>query len=389
VAMPLGRTKLSVLQVVTDDDRRGAQVFAVDLHNALVARGYGVRTVALARGAVGGLDVDVIGPTRMHLATLRRLRGLIDESDVVVGHGSTTLPACALAGLGSRVPFVYRQISDSLYWANTSLRRLQVRWSLRRASRVVALWQGAADVLTDHFGVAAERIDCIANGVPVTRFPAATERCVKQARIALGIDQNGPVVAYVGALVHEKGVDIAIDAIGRLPHATLLIVGDGSDRSSLERQAAAGSGRVRFVGALRDARGAYQAADVVVLPSRGGDSMPAVLIEAGLTGVPTVSTPVAAIPEIVANGRTGTLVESGDPDATAAAVQAILADNQWRRSLGRCARERCVERFSIDTVANAWSRTLARALDIHGTLGAQVVSSAGQSAEAADEGWKE
>ena len=50
---------------------------------------------------------------------------------------------------------------------------------------------------------------------------------------------------------------------------------------------------------------AYAAADVVVLASRGGDSMPAVLIEAGLCGVPAVATPVQAIPEIVLPGETG------------------------------------------------------------------------------------
>ncbi len=62
-----------ILQVVTDTDRRGAQVFATDLHAAFERAGRNVRTVALAPGATGGLDIPVLGTRRMGLATLPRV----------------------------------------------------------------------------------------------------------------------------------------------------------------------------------------------------------------------------------------------------------------------------------------------------------------------------
>src|SRR4051794_10190147 len=131
-----------ILQVVTDTDRRGAQVFAEDLHAALVRRGHGVTTVALAPGVVGGLDLEALGPRRRSVQTLRELRCAARRHEAVLAHGSTTLPMCALALVGTSVPFAYRQISDSLFWAPDRLRRLRVRIGLARAARVVALWTG-------------------------------------------------------------------------------------------------------------------------------------------------------------------------------------------------------------------------------------------------------
>src|SRR5689334_23828189 len=100
---------MRVLQVITDTDRRGAQKFAVDLNDALDKRHVQVETVALERGSDHrGFDVPVLGPSRTAAATLRALRAHMSRSSVVVGHGSTTLYACALASVGTGVPFVYR-----------------------------------------------------------------------------------------------------------------------------------------------------------------------------------------------------------------------------------------------------------------------------------------
>ncbi|MFI5048152.1 MAG: hypothetical protein ACHQIG_13885, partial [Acidimicrobiia bacterium] len=132
-----------VLQVVTDTDRRGAQVFATDLHAALARQGRDVRTVALAPGKVGGLVLPVLGERRRSVATLRALRHEVASAAVVVGHGSTTLPLGAIATVGTGTPFVYRQISDSVFWAPSGLRRLRVQAAMRRCAALVALWPGA------------------------------------------------------------------------------------------------------------------------------------------------------------------------------------------------------------------------------------------------------
>lgn len=355
-----GRT---VLQVITDTDRRGAQVFATDLHAALERRGHDVRTVALAAGIVGGIDVPVLGPARTHPSTLRALRHDARAADVIAAHGSTTLWMCAATRLVTRTPFVYRQISDSYFWAPTWSRRARVRAGLRLASRVVTLWQGSADVLHSTFGVPETKLRILPNGVPLERALPVDRTKAADARSRLGLDPGTPTVLAIGALVPEKGVDLAIEAMRNLPGAQLLIVGDGPERARLEVLAGhAAPGRVVFTGSADDPRPAFTAADVVALPSRGGDSMPAVLIEAGLMGLPVVATPIQGIVEIVEPGTTGELVAVDSVTELRAALARTLEDRGRAAQLGAAARARCEARFAIHVVAEQWERVLEEAL---------------------------
>lgn len=352
---------MKILQVITDDDRRGAQVFATDLAPALARRGHEVVTVALAPGATRGLHVDVLGSTRLGLDTLRALRSRVRDADVVAAHGSTTLAACAFATTGTRVPFVYRQISDSLFWANTRARRVRVRLLLARAALVLALSSAQGEVLVEHFGVGRDRLRIIPNGVPGARFGPMDDDERARGRTHFGLGRR-PVVASVSALVPEKGIDVVIDAVAAVPGAQLVVAGDGPARSGLERAASLRlPGRATFLGSLDDVRTLYAAADVVVLASKGGDSMPAMLIEAGLCAIPAVSTPIGAIEEIVLDGTTGFIVPVGDREALAAALRKVLDDPALGASMGAAARAHCVATFEIDVVAQQWEEALTEA----------------------------
>jgi glycosyltransferase involved in cell wall biosynthesis len=349
-----------VLQIITDTDRRGAQVFATDLGTELARQGHAVRTFALAPGSVGGLDVPVLGQQARSVPTLRALRREMRLSDVVVAHGSTTLPACALAGIGTGKPFVYRQISDSRFWAPNRSRRVRVRLGLARAQHVVALWSGAAQVLEDHFGVPRWKITVIANGVPPDDFEPATDRgAARRLLEALGLTPDRFTVLSVGALVAEKGVDLALDAVAGCPDVQLVVVGDGPERAALEARAATvAPGRIRFEGQVPAVAPYYAAADAVLFPSRGGDSMPATLIEAGLMATPAVATPVDAIPEVVVDGVTGCLVPIGDLGRLERAIAELQAAPETVSRLGAAARARCLEQFSIETIAAQWALVL-------------------------------
>jgi glycosyltransferase involved in cell wall biosynthesis len=254
---------------------------------------------------------------------------------------------------------VYRQISDSLYWAPTPARRTRVRVGLSRAARVVALWEGAAATLQSHFGVRATKLRVIPNGVVASRFSPGDSSARADARRVLGLLDDALVAVYVGALVPEKGVDVAIEAVGRAAGAQLAVVGSGPDDSRLRALAArVAAGSVVFTGSVADPLVAYRAADVLVLPSRGGDSMPAVVVEAALSGIPTITTPVGALPEMVVAGETGEVLPIGDVDALAGALRNFASSPETARALGRAAQARALERYTMDPVAAAWARLL-------------------------------
>jgi glycosyltransferase involved in cell wall biosynthesis len=269
-----------------------------------------------------------------------------------------------LATAGTRKPFVYRQIGDSRFWASTPARRLRVRAGLARAARVVALWEGAAATLQAHFGVRADRLRVIPNGVVPERFAPAGTSQREHERRAQSLHAHTFTLVYAGALVTEKGVDIAIEALARCANGQLLVAGVGPEEASLRALAArVAPGRVAFAGAIKDPRSAYAAGDAVVLASRGGDSMPAMLIEAGLMELPAIATPVEAIPEIVLPGFTGELVTLDDTDALTLAIDALAKRPDRAAELGRAARAHCLARFSIEPVAAAWETVLRDVVD--------------------------
>ena len=342
-----------VLHVIASTDRRGAETFAAHLDAALTARGRGSELVALAPGAAGGIRARSMGRRRFAPAGLWRLRRLSASSEAVVGHGSSTLPACVLATAGTPAAFVYRNIGDPEFWAGTPARRARVRLLLRRADAVAALWQGSADALVRSFGVPVSKLVVIPNGRPAAEFPLVDADTRSAARARLGVD--GPVVAYLGALAPEKRVDLIIRAVGGLPGATLVVAGDGPLRSRLGKLGAEELGdRVRFLGAVPAPVTVIAAADVVVLASET-EGLPAVLIEAGLSGVPTVATDVGGVSTIVEEGVTGRLAPPGDSAALASALGSVLAAPG---DMGQKAHVRCMVRFEMAAVADRWDDLL-------------------------------
>ena len=199
----------------------------------------------------------------------------------------------------------------------------------------------------------------VPNGVPIGHFHPPTEAERTAARAALGLGSDDFVVGYVGALVPEKGVEDLIAAVDDNELISLVIAGDGPDRSRLEALVRPRmEGRVRFVGPVADQMSIYAALDVVALPSRGGDSMPAGLIEAGFCALPSVATPIGSIDEIVLDGVTGRIVPCASSGFLRSALEEYLTDPEKRSRHGVEAGVRCRSRFEIRVVGGSWVELL-------------------------------
>ncbi|HEX5365634.1 MAG TPA: glycosyltransferase, partial [Acidimicrobiales bacterium] len=358
--------------VVTSSQRRGAEAFAVDLAEALVAHGLRSEVVALTAGPGEALDVPVLGRRALAPATLRALRHRARGAAVVVAHGSRTLPATVLALAGRRRPVVYRSIGDPRAWAGGAARRGRTRALLHRTAAVTALWPEAADAIHALYGVPLSRLHVIPNGVPASRDPApgpggtghggtghgggggAADRARLLARAHLGLAPEATVVAVVGALTPEKRVADAVAAVAGVEGATLLVVGDGPQRPALERRARALGDRVLFTGVVPGTAGVLAASDVV-LSASATEGMPGALIEAGLAGLPVVATAVGGVPTVVRDGETGLLVPPGDVAGLADALTRAL---DRRVELGAAARAHCLASFEIGAVAERWAAVL-------------------------------
>lgn len=156
-------------------------------------------------------------------------------------------------------------------------------------------------------------------------------------------------VLYAGRLSYEKGVDIAIRGVARVPGLELDVAGDGPERASLEALAAeVAPGRVRFHGLVDRARIAslLEEAMAVVLASRVYENQPMVVLEAYGAGVPAVGSDLGGVPELVQHGVAGIVFPPGDEAALGDALARLAAEPAWAAALGAAGREIAVSRFS-------------------------------------------
>ncbi len=342
-----------VLHVVTSNQRRGAESSAYALSADLADRGQPTRVVALAAAqSQPALPIPVLGRRALGLATLLSLRREARAADVVIAHGSRTLPAVAVAAAGLRKGLIYQNIGDPLYWAASRARHWRVKRFLRRMTAVAALTEQSAQVLQTNFGVPEHRVSLIRNMRDGSRFRPATSPERAAARRTLALAADATVVAVIGALSPEKRVDLAIATVARLEGAVLLVAGTGAERQELKEQAERlAPGRVLFLGDVADVVPVLHAIDALLLTS-DSEGVPGVLIEAGLCAVPTVSRAVGYVSDVVADKQTGILVASAEPDALADSVRQAVSD---RARLGEAARKWCLGRFDTAVVLNDWS----------------------------------
>ncbi|MBP7711894.1 MAG: glycosyltransferase family 4 protein [Gammaproteobacteria bacterium] len=179
---------------------------------------------------------------------------------------------------------------------------------------------------------------------------------------------NGPLLAFVGRLVPEKGVDDFLAAIAELapvlPDVRGVIIGDGAGRAAFERRARelGLAERVAFTGWQQpeSVRAHLAAADVFVGPSRRSPSgwteaQGIVFLEALAAGTPVVASRAGGIGDVIQDGETGLLVDEGEPEQIVASVQRLVAHPDFAAGLAKRGRARVVRDFSKEATGSAFA----------------------------------
>jgi glycosyltransferase involved in cell wall biosynthesis len=167
-------------------------------------------------------------------------------------------------------------------------------------------------------------------------------------------------VGFAGRLIPGKGTDHLIRALAQVDeriHTKLLIAGDGPEYERLVAlaQSLHVEPKIEFLGVVDDLSEYWQRCDVAAVPSDAFiESFSMVTLEAMACGRPIVATRNGAIPELIVDGVTGTLVPPGNVDALARALLAYAERPEMRHAHGAAARTRAIERFLIDDCARAY-----------------------------------
>ena len=283
---------------------------------------------------------------RRFAALLRKGAGLIREHDVRLVHTNGGAPVQWMLPLARRasIPLV-SHLHAPYDFADRAL------LGIHQASAIVGVSRAAVDPLRDD-GVPVSRTHVIYNGIDAERLESPGPSGL---RAALGIAHGDIVVAFVGALIPLKGVDVALRACAQLtgngatPGVHLLVVGDGPERARLTTLAhqLGLAGRVHFIGESTAVGAIYRDdTDIGILPSRS-EAFGLTLAEMGHFGLPVIGSAVGGIPEVIVHRETGLLVPPGDAESLAAAIDRLVSNPERRTAKGCAGRERATAAFSI------------------------------------------
>ncbi len=239
--------------------------------------------------------------------------------------------------------------------------RLMDGLASRRTDVVVAVSEPLAEHLAEHLRVDADKITVIPNGVDWTRFSGHDSAGAKRR---LGLVAKAPVIGSVGRLEWVKGYDLVIEAFAALLREApasgeppqLVVVGDGSERSHLEKRVRelGVSERTHLLGWRDDVQAIYPAFDLFTMGSRSeGTSVS--LLEAMSAGLCPVVTNVGGNAYVLGSELRHRLVPAEDVTALADAWRAVLRDSKARRADGERAERRVREVFSLDAMVRSYS----------------------------------
>jgi glycosyltransferase involved in cell wall biosynthesis len=180
------------------------------------------------------------------------------------------------------------------------------------------------------------------------------------------------LVGLFGRITRWKGQDVLIKALAQLPGVHGLIVGEAlfteEDRLFGEelRRLALKLGvaeRIHFLGFRHEIIPLLLRADLVVHASTSPEPFGRVIVEAMLAGRPIVAAKAGGALEIINDGQTGILVEPGDPQALARAIENVLGNPSFARALGESAKRDAEERFSLKQVFLQWNQLIKEAVE--------------------------
>jgi glycosyltransferase involved in cell wall biosynthesis len=214
------------------------------------------------------------------------------------------------------------------------------------------------------------KVHLVYHGLDLARFPAPPERDQRRD----GTMPGAPVrLISVGRAVAKKGFDDLVASLATVSsHWHLTHIGSGPMLPELKAEAErlGISDRIRWLGSLPQDKviEALRDADLFVLPSKPGpdgdrDGLPNVLMEAATQALPMISTRFAAVPEFIRDGEQGVLIEPGDRNALAAALESLIGDPDRRSSLGNAARQHVVSHFSLDSGIEAIETLLRKSIE--------------------------
>jgi len=237
------------------------------------------------------------------------------------------------------------------------------KWKYGRVDCFVAISEAVRERLVAD-GIPRNKITVVHEGVDVERI---VHLQTANVHAAFYLPTHAPVVGNIGALLPQKGqhhlIDAAAIVVRAVPDSRFVICGDGELRQALEDQIKRKhlERHVFLAGFRSDVLELLKGFDLFALSSLQ-EGLCTSLVDAMAASKAAVATRVGGVPEVVADGETGFLVQPRDHEAMADRIIALLKDNAGRARMGKAALKRAREQFTVDRMVEGTLETYKRLL---------------------------
>lgn len=305
-------------------------------------------------GAVSiNLPVHTKNPLMMH-QNVKRLAQIIRNHDVQLVHARSRAPAWSAYYAAKRAGVPFLTTFHSLYSGGDNFLKRGYNAIMTSGERVIAISDYVADHVIKRYGVSNDQLRVIPRGVDLQEFDPekVTEERVGKLRKDWELDPAKRIIMLPARISERKGHTWLLDALAKLwqngkhDDTICIMVGgraagsayaDRVEKKIIDKKL---ENRVWLVGPTADMPAAYKLADIVVIPSTGPEAFGRTSIEAQAMGKPVIATDDWGLSETIMPAATGWLVQPGDADHLAGALDLALAmpEDARERLATRCRR---------------------------------------------------
>lgn len=320
---------MNIVQLITRPQRRGAEIFAVQLAEKLKKSGHQVTVVAIYEGTgnltYSGQFIPLNLPYRNKL-DFKEVKILADtlqnlQPDLVQANASHTLRMGVMARkiYGGKYPIIYRNANQFSQFIKGKLQKLWNHWLLRQVNAIASVSQASKEDFQANFSY-SKPIEVISIGIDPEE--------IKNKTGAEIFSQDHPYLIQIGGLVGEKDPLGMLDIFSRLKDKKVHLVFLGS--GLLENNLAAKikelnlESRVSIISNLANIFPVLSKASALLMPSKI-EGLPAVILEAMVLNIPVIAYGVGGIPEVLKNNETGWCITPNDQNGFVAAIEEVLA----------------------------------------------------------------
>lgn len=297
--------------------------------------------------------------------------------DIVHNHleAYSALPVLAAKKLGVPVVSSFHNIefepqtSLARHPAARPLRRVfagaGIKYALRNSDAVTGCSQAVIDRLSLICRDLQAKSRVIYYGIDTVPKSA---RARAEARKRMGVPDDVPLLMHIGRFVEQKNHEALLRVFGKVrdavPHAMLVLIGDGPLRANIESLAEKLGiiDAILFLGTRSDAKALLDGCDIFLFPSLY-EGFGLVALEANAAGIPVVGSKVSGIEEAVEDGATGMLFPPGDIEGMSGACIRLIHDQDMRTSYGERGLERAKRLFPTQSSLSALLETYHRVLE--------------------------